>query len=120
MADRIFTKTLMDSESISAGATAYSNKWSAQKTSGVFGIEVTVQGSGQVTIKQEATIDGTNYYVPSGAPDVVTDMTSSDGVDSNGIDIFQVDLFPALGGRLRVIETGAANSVTVTIKAVLQ
>ena len=78
---------------------------------GFASLQITITGSGTAKITHLSSNDGTTFNTFDGATDIVTAMTA-------GSAIYQFDLPFAKYLRLKIEETGGANSITIT-KAVL-
>lgn len=81
---------------------------------GVFSLYVALTGSGTGKFEYMLNCGQATYIIPSGADDIVTAHTVTDGPGSDGIDIFSFSPMIASAMKIKVTETGTSDSITVT------
>lgn len=84
---------------------------------GYFTLYVAVTGDGTAKIEYLASLDGITYLEPSTATDVATGLTKTSGPGSDGKTIVRFGPIAAPKYKIKVTETGGANSVIVTVWA---
>lgn len=94
---------------------------------GYAAVEVTVTGSGTATLGYQYSSDGITWRKPSTqaaistVETVATGLTASGGPDGDGEFFFQLEnLKTNKRVRFYITETGSSNSVTVTLKLLIQ
>ena len=109
-------KVTQDAVTIAASGTDTSDAilFGTRVPDGFFSLQVTLTGSGTAKIEYQLSNDGTDYLTPSSASDVVTTHTVSSGPGSDGKDIYKIESMVTRGMKIKVTETGGANSITVT------
>ena len=87
---------------------------------GYFSIQVQVTGDGTAKFEYQLSNNDTDYIEPASATDIATGFTKTSGPGSDGKDIFTFQ--PEIGERLKikVSETGGANSITVSVWIAIQ
>jgi len=116
------------SKTISTGAIALSSNYtdpepvllSEMMVEGYFSIQGTVTGDGTAKIEYELSNDGITYVEPESATDIITGLTKTSGPGSDGKFFEEFNPELALYLRLKVTETGGANSVTLALTMAIQ
>lgn len=118
----VFTKKVIDSETISAGGNFVSEaiKLNEVVYQGYFSLQVEVSGDGTCKFEAEESVNGVDFLVPSEATDIASGVTKTSGPGSDGKDIYS--FYPLVAGHLKikVTETGGVNSVTVSAWVAIQ
>jgi len=114
---QIAVKKVFDSITIPAGGSKESEviDLNVHDPRGNFSLQVEVTGSG--TLKGEVLLsnDGANFIEPSSVFDIFSGFTATSGPNGDGRDIFPVELNMVVRYmKIRVTETGGANSATIT------
>jgi len=79
-----------------------------------FSVQVVATGNGTATVNFMCSNDGINYPL-TGSPQVIAGLTSSGGDASDGVsDVITISPPLCKWLKLQVVETGSANSVTIT------
>ncbi len=123
MSDRYLnTELILNSETVTAGANTTSDAIDLNKyrPEGYFSLQVTITGSGTAKIEYLLSNNGTDYLEPSTGADITASMTATSGPGSDGKDIFYFDPEPARYLKIKVTETGGADSVVVTATLMVQ
>lgn len=112
---------VFNSETIAASGTATSPviDLDSLRSEGNFSVKLTLTGSG--TCKLEyllAETDTATFLLPASAVDIISSFTSSSG--TSGVDIipFSLELAPKM--KIKATETGGANSITISVKLIVQ
>jgi len=87
---------------------------------GNFSLQYTITGDGTCKFEYLMSNDNTNYLEPSTADDIGSGLTKTSGPASDGKDILYFNPEIADRMKIKVTETGGANSVTVTAWLVFQ
>lgn len=101
------------------GTIAASGDWTQpnpitlSKNEGFFSVQSTLTGTGTAKIEYLVSNDGITYVTPSGASDIVTAQTV-------GSDFYSFNPEPCKFMKLKVTETGTANSVSLTLNFLVQ
>ena len=125
------TITLFSAEAISASASAtsaeihlgavdYGNNSAFIRPDGFFSLQFTVTGDGTAKVEYELSNDRVTWSEPEGAPDIATALTKTSGPASDGKGIvgFSSETSPSM--KIKVTETGGADSITVTAVLAVQ
>lgn len=83
--------------------------------SGFFTLQYAITGDGTAKIEYLSSLDGTNYIEPSSATDIATGLTKTSGSGSDGKDVISFSPIAAPKYKIKVTETGGANSITITV-----
>lgn len=124
----VMTVELFNAVTVAAGGVLRSvpieiAKWGLD---GFFSLHVTVfSGSGTAQIEYELSnddnTDGAAVWVtPSSASDIVTAHTDASGPGSDGNDLYSFSPETARYMRIKVTETGGAQTITITAVLALQ
>jgi len=116
----IVTKNIFSAETITASGTATSTATDLSNMAGFFTIQVAVSGSGTCKIEYLLSNDGTNYLEPTSASDIATGVTATSGPGTDGKNIYSFSPEMAKYIKIKITETGGANTVTVTAWLAIQ
>jgi hypothetical protein len=112
-------KKVFSSTATAAGGTSTSSSihLGSDADKGHFSLQITATGDGTAKIEALTSNDGSTFVIPldsSGVrlPAIITGFTKTGGPGSDGKDIFQFTLPIARYLKLKITETGAANSIT--------
>ncbi len=98
------TTTIAASGSDTSSAIVVGNK------QGYFALQLSTAGDGTLKVEYHASADGTNFQEPSGADDIITGVVTGDGTVYIGFSpVFCEQM------KIKVTETGGADSVTPTV-----
>lgn len=103
----------------SALSQAYELDWYA--LNGFFSLQITLTGDGTGKFQWAVSNDKTNYIISATASDdIVTAHNKTSGPGADGKHIYSFD--PIVSGwmKIKVTETGGANSITVTADLCMQ
>ena len=119
---KIRTITVFNAETIAAGGTSSSAAIDLDNlnAAGFFSLQVTLTGLGTAKIEYLLSNDGTNYLEPSSAADIVLAHTVASGPAGDGKDIYSFSSEIAKNLKIKITETGAANTITVTATLAVQ
>ena len=114
----MITNKIFDAITIAAGGTATSVPLdlSSYAKEGYFSLHITLSGSGTAKFEYMVSNDKTNFVTQTATADViVSGFTATSGPGSDGKDVISFE--PELADQMKIIctETGAANSVTITV-----
>lgn len=107
--------TVAASGSASSTAIDFANMNRSWQPDGYFSIQVAVTGDGTAKFEYLISNDGTNFLEPSAASDITTGVTKTSGPGSDGKDIYSFTPLPCRWMKIKVTETGGADSITVTV-----
>ena len=114
------TATLFIAETIalSQSVTSGSVNLRGAADDGFFGIQLVLTGDGTAKVEYLESYNSVNFVTPSGAIEIVTGFTKTSG--TSGVDVltFEPEVCPYM--KIKVTETGGANSITVTVILVVQ
>jgi len=79
---------------------------------GSFSLQLEITGSGTAKFEYLLSNNGADYLEPSTASDIVASFTATSGPDSDGKTLLSFRPEPARYIKIRMVETGAANSIT--------
>ena len=116
----IITKNIFSAETLEAAGTATSTATDLSNMEGYFTIQVAVSGSGTIKIEYLLSNDGTNYLEPTSASDIATGVTATSGPGGNGKNIYSFSPEMAKYVKIKITETGATDTVTVTAWLAIQ
>ena len=108
----LFTK-----EVVIAGASAESEviDLKAYAQEGYFSVQLAVTGDGTLKVEYELSNTGFDFVTQSASGDIIiSGFTKLSGPGSDGKDIISFEPEPALRMRIKLTETGGADSVTVS------
>lgn len=92
----------------------------AIRPDGFFGLQYTITGNGTAKIEYLLSNDGTTYVEPSAATDIATGLTKTSGPGSDGKDYVAFSPEVSRYLKIKVTETGGANSVTGVLQLAIQ
>jgi hypothetical protein len=120
--DKITTFKTHDGVTIALSGSSTSSEinLSSYRPNGYFSIQVALTGDGTAKFEYLLSNDGTNYLEPSSASDIGTGLTKTGGPGSDGKEIYSFSPELAKHMKIKVTETGGANSITVTVTLSLQ
>lgn len=107
-------RKIMDSQTISASGAYTSTVITLKNLDGVFALQATVSGDGTVKFEFLGSINSTDFVEAENADDILSGITKTSGPDSNGKVFIQFTPDFSYQGKIRVTETGGANSATVS------
>ena len=87
---------------------------------GYFSLQVAVSGDGTAKFEYLISNDNSNYLEPSSAADIAAGITKTSGPGSDGKDIYSFNPEMARYLKIKITETGGANSVTITAWLAIQ
>ena len=105
---------VVDAQTIAASGTYTSSAISLAVDVGVYSLQYAVTGDGTCKIEYNLTNNYTTYLEPSTAVDIASGLTKTSGPGSDGSDIVSFTPLPATSMKIKVTETGGANSVTIS------
>lgn len=87
---------------------------------GFFSVQYLITGDGTAKIEYNLSHDGATYIEPTGSTDIGSSLTKTTGPGSDGKDIltFSPELSRFL--KIKVTETGGAQSIVVTLWLAIQ
>jgi hypothetical protein len=106
---------IFDAEVIAASgsATSVAIPTKAGKV-GLNSLQLTLTGTGTAKVEVLCSIDGTNFVDPSEVGDILSSFTATSGVGSDGKEVVSIAIPACVAYKIKITETGASNSVTVT------
>ena len=111
------TATLFTSEVIIASAFARSEviDLDAYVKDGFFSIQLILTGDGTAKVEYEVSNTGFDYVTQSDAEDIiVSGFTKTSGPGSDGKDLISFDVEPSSKMKIKITETGGADSITIS------
>ena len=107
------TETVFDGTVIAAGTSENSNYKRIGEFDGPMAVQVTVTGTGTITLDYLLSADNISYINPATAPDIATGLTAGS---------YYISFEPGFAAfiKIRATETGAANPATVTVTFIAQ
>jgi len=124
MSDKyISTKKIFDAETVlaSGNTTSEAADLNRYKPEGYYSLQITLTDAGTGKFTFLLSNDGVDYYTPSGSSDIVTSDTVGSGPNSDGKDIYIVDIpFLVRYLKIKVEETGTADPIVVTATLAIQ
>ena len=82
------------------------------KPDGYFSVQIEVTGSGTVTLSPELSLNDSDFLQPTGVSDIVTGFGASSGPNSDGKDMYNIDL-GMVTRYLKIKATASGASVTL-------
>ena len=116
----ILTEEIFTAEAVTAGSSATSSAFDLNLTGGQFSLQIEVTGDGTAKLEWLGSNDGVDYVKPNNANDIVTAFTKTDGPGSDGKHIYSFNVSLVKFLKIKITETGAADSVTVTATQAIQ
>lgn|SRR5574343_108870 len=101
-------------DTITASGSYTTDPLDCQGLKGFFSLQWVLTGDGTAKIEYLPSNDGSNY--PDTEPDIVSGITKTSGPASNGIDMDSFQPIPCNFMKIKVTETGGANSVALTLR----
>ena len=119
---KITVLKLFTTKTITASGNASSVALDLQQyaMSGFFSIQYLITGDGTGKIEYNLSNDGATYLEPSSASDIGSSLTKTTGPGSDGKDILPFSPELARYMKIKVTETGGANSIVVTLWLAIQ
>jgi len=111
----IVCATMQDGVTITASGSDTSGPFDLKRRAGYFSLQIEISGTGTAKIEYLLSNNGTDYIEPATATDIATGVTAA---NDNEIYSFSPELARYL--KIKVTETGGANSVTVTTTLCVQ
>lgn len=88
--------------------------------SGFMSLQVAITGDGTAKAEYLVSNDGSDYLDPVGAADIYSSFTKTSGTGTNGKDLQSFSV-PAAGFlKIKITETGGANSITISAWGVIK
>lgn len=111
---------LFTTQEIIAGASSTSEAIRIRHVSGFFSIYFELTGDGTATVEYLLSHDGITYLTPVSATEIKTGFVKTSGNGSDGKDIipFEPELAPFM--KIKITETGSADTITVTMSFLAQ
>ncbi len=106
-------KITIEQATIAAGGSLTLAEFDLMTAQGLLGVELEVTGDGALDVEALTSIAGTTFRVEEGATKVLESITKASGEKSDGKVIIGLAAPIAAKGKLRITETGGANSVTI-------
>ena len=116
----IFTEKIFDGEVVAASGTALSRVFDLSQAGGQFSIQLELTGDGTAKVEWIGSNDGVDFIKPNNASDIVTAFTKTSGPGSDGKHIYGFNVSLVKSMKIKITETGGANSVTVTATIAIQ
>lgn len=113
-------KTVFGAQEIAASATEYSDITDISHSNGFFSLQVAITGDGTVKLGYIVSNTGEDFTAPEGEysgsnfVEIMSGLTKTSGPGSDGKVLIQFSPHFARYYKIVAIETGGANSVTVT------
>ena len=120
MGREIQTKLIFNAQEIAAGGNAVSDAINLQGIDGYFSIQVALTGDGTAKFEYLMSNNNSDFLEPSSASDIATGHTKTSGPGADGKDIYAFDPDLAKFMKIKVTETGGANTITVTVTSAIQ
>lgn len=119
--DTLRGQKIIDNKTIAASGTFTSREIDINdfKLRGDITLQVKLTGDGTATIEFEQsnnfvpTTGSGDFVIPSSGGSITTGFTKTSGSASDGKDLFDLAMFNSQFFRIKVTETGAANSITL-------
>ena len=115
-----FVDEVYISEEVLASASALTSVIDVGQSGGQFSVQIELSGDGTGKLEWIGSNDGTDYIKPNGASDIVTGFTKTDGPGNDGKHIYSFNVIPIKFIKLKITETGGADSITVTATLAIQ
>lgn len=114
------TATLFIAEAIalSQSATSVAVNLRGAADDGIFGIQLKLTGDGIAKVEYLESYNSVDFVTPSGAIEIVTGFTKTSGTSGVDVITFEPEICPYM--KIKVTETGGANSITVAIILTVQ
>lgn len=120
MGKSISTKEIFTAVTIAASGNSLSAVTDLTGIVGYTSLQVAVTGDGTCKFEYLLSNNGTDYLEPTGAVDIAASITKTSGPGSNGKDIYYFNPEMARFIKIKITETGGANTVTVTATIAIQ
>ena len=120
--NKIYVQKIIDAVTVSASGSTTSDAitLSGLGNLGYFSIQVQVTGDGTAKVEYLLSNDGTTFLEPTGASDIAAGFTKTSGPGSDGKDMYTFNPMLSRYIKIRVTETGGADSVTASVWIVVQ
>lgn len=118
--NKIEVYRVFNAQATAASGTSTSDAIDLHCRSGYFSLQVAITGDGTCKFEYLISNDGVNFIEPSSASDIASSKVKTSGPGSDGKDIFSFTPVISRFIKIRITETGGANSVTVTAHLAIQ
>jgi hypothetical protein len=103
---------VFDAVTVSASGNSSSAEVSTSKLAGLFSLQWTITGNGTAKFEVLPSNNGADF--PDIETDISTGQTKTTGPASDGKNMTSFEMSPCRSFKIKVTETGGANSITVS------
>jgi hypothetical protein len=113
-------KEVFTAAEVAASASALSSVIDLSASGGQFSLQIELTGDGTGKLEWVGSNDGTDYIKPNNASDIVTAFTKTGGPGNDGKHIYSFNVSLVKFIKIKITETGGADTVTLTASLAIQ